>query len=92
MPMNTTIYVHRELSAAYSAYTSECKEKFNPKGFRMFPSNYEYISNGERVIHTSPCNWDKTRKYEGDHVVVKLVDCMLTEVERLLITRTHIIL
>lgn len=88
--MRTKIIVHRTHSEAYSEYSKECKEKFSTNKFRMYPTFLTYDCDGVKTIHASLDEWHSTVLPRGEDVSVELC-CMLTEEERLMLTREWVI-
>jgi len=88
--MKTKVVVHRLQSEASLAYTSEVREHIHRSRFRMYPSFLAYDCEGQKTMHVSLEEWNDSVIPRGEDVSVEL-ECMLTEEERLMISREWII-
>lgn len=88
--MKTRVVVHRLQSEASLAYSKEARENIQKDRFRMYPTYFSYDCEGIKTMHVSMEEWDKAIIPRGEDVSVEL-ECMLTEEERLMISREWII-
>lgn len=88
--MRTIIKLYRTHKEAYAEYSNEAKEMVGEKHFRIAPSRLTYDANSVRHIFACLEEWVVTPLPKGDDVELYL-ECMLTEEERLMVTRDYYI-
>lgn len=85
------IHVHRSHSEAYYTFTEEAKQNILKKNFRMMAHSLRYEIPEKTVIHIGIEEWNSGVLPKSDEHVRVILHCMLTEAERLMISREYII-
>lgn len=84
--MDTKIFMYRSHVDAYCEFSMAAKENITNKRFRMYLTSLSFDCNGVKYIFASMDEIGSTALPEGEHVSLHM-RCLITEEERLMLTR-----